>query len=1421
MMDADTSGHSDISICSDDTEFLLGQNISIREIDDDDVIQAHESVKIPSSVSRSYHLSPQPSPQKLQQINSSNLRSPQRKGGITKPGKGQDVIPRSPGHSIAKQFSSVESSKSNIKAKADKKSQPPQNYTPKENLKGQTPQTGYGSEAVRYSQDGERTPKSKKQVPENFAKHPHGIGKFQSPENHKSIHAHQNATGNPSLKSDSLYKPSQLIPPLRDKANSKRKQVEFGRSPLKENYIPGNQNNWEIDSEISLDLVNGDQKFVETETNDLESQMSEATEDLVAGQDGDEEDFTEKLKELNLAVNYDADTNEYFDDKVREGAELLSKLFGGQVDNYYSSSSMKRQPLYMQTLKVGGQSKSSGSASVQEVSRSDSHLEERRTQSHTSSTTQRSLQQSISPQVQSRTEEQNSGTLTDQSSSFESSVSTSARRRRAAGRKEVRFRDEMASSKEIPQRDHHVATDGEFIQETSAFRAAMNYDDDDDDDDDDDNASDNTEEQRKYYYNHTDKMNYTQNRRVIPVQNQDELGTETVHNYEPSVKSKSSSKQQGTSHHNSDEGFSLQHKNRTVQRFNVEKFSDSGTSRRLDYQDNGPVPPGFMTSTPHKKFEPVFSSPKAFQTEKVEAQKEAQRIMLKLQENERKLNRSLQEVRDVEFELEEAASRKKIALQELQVLEETITRNKAEVNSSENLVEQYRQQATKTRSQLMDLELQRDNIQHEIKELRNCLAKQKQESEQVVEVEKRNELKVLELSIERDQIQSEVESLRSQLNHADGNFAQEKQKYVEKLRFAQDQLQEEHRTSKESVEKLKQQLEDERQKARDSHYERINAIHKLQDESKEMHEKEIEVLKNRFVREKEMELETLREKTRRDTEGLNKKLQEQDHTISHLQSSLKEYEEEITKLKTQVLQEQKKLFDCESEWKENLAKQDTHVKSLRIEIDSLNENEACLHENIRRTEQLLEEKILELKRHEEKSSSLSEELKQVMKNKDDEITMLRGLVRQQEDATRLLGEKLRNEAQEHIRNALEKERESTDRERARHQAKLEEIRDKYESALKQVREELETERQGHHHLHASVNKIKKEIERLRELNLKAEQEKVNAVAHVRSEAKEEIVKMRDKLQELTALAETSEKETAMELTEECRKTAALLGDSANTTPVRNLSSSYVGESPRSTTDSPAREALLNLRSYNEELRQHLIEARKELEQNKKQFQQPGSGDPLTPQQVHLFKKTLIAKDEEIARGKRQLQEESERNALQIKSERTAYQKTIDRLEKELKQAKAATPAGSPMINGTSSPPESGVGTSLSSTTPSPRPGEDSSTARLLRHLQGRVQQLRAQNDSLRKSSENESLNDSHCSVMSTESFNGGETEETKRLHAALKTTEDKAQRNAAMLSQKMMEMTKLQKMLTHATKENMKLERAYAALQRKIIDNSR
>ena len=66
---ADTSRHSADSICSDDTEYLLGQNVSIREIEDDD-LPVHEHGKINSAFGRSQHMSPQRSPKKPQQVNS-------------------------------------------------------------------------------------------------------------------------------------------------------------------------------------------------------------------------------------------------------------------------------------------------------------------------------------------------------------------------------------------------------------------------------------------------------------------------------------------------------------------------------------------------------------------------------------------------------------------------------------------------------------------------------------------------------------------------------------------------------------------------------------------------------------------------------------------------------------------------------------------------------------------------------------------------------------------------------------------------------------------------------------------------------------------------------------------------------------------------------------------------------------------------------------------------------------------------------------------------------------------------------------------------------------------------------------------------------------------------------------------------------
>ena len=146
----------------------------------------------------------------------------------------------------------------------------------------------------------------------------------------------------------------------------------------------------------------------------------------------------------------------------------------------------------------------------------------------------------MSPQGQPIASEQNSGTLTDRSSSFESSVSTSARRHGSASRKEVRFREDVVPSREVQQRNYHLKTDGEFIKDTSAFRAAMNYDDDDDSD-----TRDNSGEQRGYYQaeNDVDESSYAQTRRVTTAHYEEESGRKT----DPNVKLQSPSKHRGES----------------------------------------------------------------------------------------------------------------------------------------------------------------------------------------------------------------------------------------------------------------------------------------------------------------------------------------------------------------------------------------------------------------------------------------------------------------------------------------------------------------------------------------------------------------------------------------------------------------------------------------------------------------------------------------------------------------------------------------------------------------------------------------------------------------------------------------------------------------------------------------------------------
>lgn len=60
--------------------------------------------------------------------------------------------------------------------------------------------------------------------------------------------------------------------------------------------------------------------------------------------------------------------------------------------------------------------------------------------------------------------------------------------------------------------------------------------------------------------------------------------------------------------------------------------------------------------------------------------------------------------------------------------------------------------------------------------------------------------------------------------------------------------------------------------------------------------------------------------------------QSKDHQLSQLEKDVKDHEEQKRSLKTQVIQEQQKLVDCEREWKDIVGKQEREIKDLKMEV---------------------------------------------------------------------------------------------------------------------------------------------------------------------------------------------------------------------------------------------------------------------------------------------------------------------------------------------------------------------------------------------------------------------------------------------------------------------------------------------------------
>ena len=299
------------SICSDDTEYLLGQNVSIREIDDVDVDASLNEVSL--YMGSSHHSPPQHSPQKPHHMKSTKSRSPQRKEVCIGNAR---AMPPSRGANEFDQQRSAERLTVHGSSKCSPIVEP---FTSRDVEMGdprsratfrndEVSKRGRNSENWLQSSPNQKAVKSKK----------------ESKTRQHGQHGTDKTCKNTQFKSDSIPKTKLL--PVSDLSHHtmtlrctsptkgsfvKRPHEKYVKKLPTRQAIPINQENcWEVGSEISVDVINEGRSTLYVDANELESEgHSETTEDLFGREDLNDDNITEKLKELNLAVHFDTNTS--------------------------------------------------------------------------------------------------------------------------------------------------------------------------------------------------------------------------------------------------------------------------------------------------------------------------------------------------------------------------------------------------------------------------------------------------------------------------------------------------------------------------------------------------------------------------------------------------------------------------------------------------------------------------------------------------------------------------------------------------------------------------------------------------------------------------------------------------------------------------------------------------------------------------------------------------------------------------------------------------------------------------------------------------------------------------------------------------------------------------------------------------------
>ena len=749
--------------------------------------------------------------------------------------------------------------------------------------------------------------------------------------------------------------------------------------------------------------------------------------------------------------------------------------------------------------------------------------------------------------------------------------------------------------------------------------------------------------------------------------------------------------------------------------------------------------------------------------------------------------RSLLTLRDLDKQLQDSMNKKQQSLKELSSVQDALRRNKSELKRAERDLMETSRKFDADKSEVVTLEKQRDCLRKEIREFEDKVANSKRMYSNTLEM---NTSEILNIIDERDTLKRKLASGEATLGYV------ERLEFERQISIAKDELFAEQRSSRMRIDALQEELDQALRKVDDSEMSNAELHAKMSAVERESKDKqsasgeladllrhEIKDLKNQVD-----DLKTLQTKINADLHDREKNVQELQHLLVEKEKEISYEHDQRSKLLAE------KNFEISS-------LKDSHEKALLVVQEKAEiEKKSALSENEDRND---EERQELLRKQENRIADMEADHIRQLDNKEQEISYYKEKLRQQEEATRELGERLRLEAQEQVRSAiareknlwedehsrlLKRERNSWDDELARTQARLNEAieyeKSQVASAQKTIcslRKEVDEIRCQNKELHKEATSAmltareavqqdhQDQLSSLRHQLVEERDLEVNRLSRQISELQDEVAGLRSNLDNASARiqsVETSfdhhEKTIVLEVNDECKKVAHVVGLHPRKVNVDKYDRKCRGLLPtKQIQRTPITDSLANLRAcvselvnYVNGLREaidslklkchHLKEEKdQELKTVKDHFEMEKDKELEKVKEKHFdeiqglqaalhkesdveagLRKELRAREDEIGELKTNMSKWKEETASKIAREierevensnhtREEYlnqQKLIIRMEDQISRLQAEQALG--------------------------RPGySDSSSVKLLRHLQDRVRMLKLENAKLRSSDE--------------------------------------------------------------------------------------